>query len=170
MLHHISLYLIHIYINSESYNPILPLPAFFFQVVTTSLFPMSVDLPFVLLYSFFLFFQSPHVSVNRDFILQVYSCCCKWQTFILFMADIPLCVCVCVCVFVCVCVCVWLPWWFKWQRNCLQCRRPKFDPEEHPLEKGMAAHSSILAWRIPCTEEPSRLQCSVTKNRTQLSD
>ena len=27
-----------------------------------------------------------------------------------------------------------------------------------PLEKGMAAHSSILAWRIPWTEEPGRLQ------------
>ena len=25
-----------------------------------------------------------------------------------------------------------------------------------PLEKGMAAHSSILAWRIPWTEEPGR--------------
>ena len=29
---------------------------------------------------------------------------------------------------------------------------------EDPLEKGMATHSSILAWRIPCTEEPGRLQ------------
>ena len=27
-----------------------------------------------------------------------------------------------------------------------------------PLEKGMATHSSILAWRIPWVEEPSRLQ------------
>ena len=27
-----------------------------------------------------------------------------------------------------------------------------------PLKKGMAAHSSILAWRIPWTEEPGRLQ------------
>ena len=27
-----------------------------------------------------------------------------------------------------------------------------------PLEKGMATHSSILAWKIPCTEEPGRLQ------------
>ena len=27
-----------------------------------------------------------------------------------------------------------------------------------PLEKGMANHSSILAWRIPWTEEPGRLQ------------
>ena len=26
------------------------------------------------------------------------------------------------------------------------------------LEKEMATHSSILAWRIPCTEEPGRLQ------------
>ena len=29
---------------------------------------------------------------------------------------------------------------------------------EDPLEKGMAAHSSILAWRIPWTEEPGKLQ------------
>ena len=27
------------------------------------------------------------------------------------------------------------------------------DPEVNPLEKGMAPHSSILAWRIPWTEE-----------------
>ena len=27
---------------------------------------------------------------------------------------------------------------------------------EDPLEKGMATHSSILTWRIPCTEEPGR--------------
>ena len=30
--------------------------------------------------------------------------------------------------------------------------------QEDPLEKGMATHSSILAWRIPGTEEPGRLQ------------
>ena len=29
---------------------------------------------------------------------------------------------------------------------------------EDALEKGMATHSSILAWRIPWTEEPGRLQ------------
>ena len=29
---------------------------------------------------------------------------------------------------------------------------------EAPLEEGMATHSSILAWRIPWTEEPDRLQ------------
>ena len=36
---------------------------------------------------------------------------------------------------------------------------------ENPLEKGMATHSSILAWRIPWTEEPGRLHttCGVGK-------
>ena len=29
--------------------------------------------------------------------------------------------------------------------------------QEHPLEKEMATHSSILAWRIPWTEEPGGL-------------
>ena len=30
--------------------------------------------------------------------------------------------------------------------------------QEDPLEKGMATHSSILAWRMPKTEEPGGLQ------------
>ena len=30
--------------------------------------------------------------------------------------------------------------------------------QENPLEKEMATHSSILAWEIPRTEEPGRLQ------------
>ena len=30
--------------------------------------------------------------------------------------------------------------------------------QEDPLEKEMATHSSILAWRVPWTEEPGRLQ------------
>ena len=30
--------------------------------------------------------------------------------------------------------------------------------QEDPREKGMATHSSILAWKIPWTEEPGRLQ------------
>ena len=34
---------------------------------------------------------------------------------------------------------------------------PFLGQEEH-LEKEMATHSSILTWRIPQTEEPSRLQ------------
>ena len=30
--------------------------------------------------------------------------------------------------------------------------------QEDPLEKGMATHASILAWRIPWTEQPDKLQ------------
>ena len=33
----------------------------------------------------------------------------------------------------------------------------RFLGQEDPLEKGMAPHSSILAWRIPWTEEPGGL-------------
>ena len=45
---------------------------------------------------------------------------------------------------------------------------------EDPLEKGMATHSSILAWRIPWTEEPGGLQStelqeSDTTDRLTLS-
>ena len=41
---------------------------------------------------------------------------------------------------------------------------------EDPLEKEMATHSSTLAWRIPQTEEPGRLQSMGSQSRTQLSD
>ena len=43
-----------------------------------------------------------------------------------------------------------------------------FPCREDPLEKGMAAHSSVLAWRSPYTEEPGGLQSRVTKSRTRL--
>ena len=33
--------------------------------------------------------------------------------------------------------------------------------QEDPLEKGVATHSSILAWRIPWTEDSGRLQSMV---------
>ena len=39
---------------------------------------------------------------------------------------------------------------------------------EDSLEKGMATHSSILAWRIPRTEEPGRLQSIVSQSQTEL--
>ena len=32
---------------------------------------------------------------------------------------------------------------------------------EDPLEEGMTTHSSILAWKIPQTEEPGRLQSTL---------
>ena len=53
----------------------------------------------------------------------------------------------------------------------LQCRRPRFHPrvqEDPSLEKGVAAHSSILAWRIPWTEEPGRLQSTSLQDHKEL--
>ena len=44
--------------------------------------------------------------------------------------------------------------------------------QEDPLEKAMATHSSILAWRIPWTEEPGKLHTvhRVKKSQARLSD
>ena len=39
---------------------------------------------------------------------------------------------------------------------------------EDPLEKDMVTHSSILAWKIPWTEEPGRLQSTGSQSCTQL--
>ena len=40
--------------------------------------------------------------------------------------------------------------------------------QEDPLEEGMATYSSILAWRIPWTEEPGGLQC-IGSQRVELN-
>ena len=42
--------------------------------------------------------------------------------------------------------------------------------QEDPLEKGMATHSSILAWRIPRTEESGGLQSVGLQSQTRLDD
>ena len=42
--------------------------------------------------------------------------------------------------------------------------------QEDPLEKGMATHSSILAWRSPWTEEPDGLQSMGLQSQTRLCD
>ena len=65
------------------------------------------------------------------------------------------------CVCVCVCVCVFtFPHSSDVDRICLQCGIPGFNSwvRKIPLEKGMATHSSILAWEILWTEEPGTLQ------------
>ena len=54
------------------------------------------------------------------------------------------------------------------QETCVQ-----FLGREDPLEKGMATRSSILAWRIPFTGEPSRLlsmgsQLDMTEQLTRM--
>ena len=48
-------------------------------------------------------------------------------------------------------------------KNHLQCGRHSLGWED-PQEEGMATHSSILAWRIPCTEEPGRQQSSIVES------
>ena len=56
-----------------------------------------------------------------------------------------------------------VPRWYSIKDSACQCRRCKrcrFNPwvGKIPLEQEMAAHSSILAWKIPRTEDPGRLQ------------
>ena len=41
---------------------------------------------------------------------------------------------------------------------------------DDPLEKEMATHSIIQAWKTPWTEEPARLQSMGSQSQTQLSD
>ena len=49
--------------------------------------------------------------------------------------------------------------------------RVRFLGWKDPLEEGMATHASILAWRIPWTEEPGGLHSmGWQKSRTRLSD
>ena len=45
----------------------------------------------------------------------------------------------------------------------------RFLGREDPLEEGVATHSSILAWRIPGTEEPGRLQ-SIGHKESDLTE
>ena len=53
------------------------------------------------------------------------------------------------------------PWWLSGKESVAlqEPQETRVQPlgREDPLEKGLASHSSILAWRIPWTEEPSRL-------------
>ena len=60
-------------------------------------------------------------------------------------------------------------WWLKTAKNlpAMQKTWDRFLHWEDPLEKGMATHSSILAWRISQTEEPGRATVhGVTKSQT----
>ena len=41
---------------------------------------------------------------------------------------------------------------------------------EDPLEEEMATHSSVLAWRIPCTEEPGGLQSMGSKKKLDTTE
>ena len=65
--------------------------------------------------------------------------------------------------------------WDEWVKNppamleTLEMRLWSLDQED-PLEGVMAIHSSILAWKIPLTEEPSRQQSMALQSQTRLSN
>ena len=52
-----------------------------------------------------------------------------------------------------------LPRWLNGKNTCLPKQETQVQSlvQEDPLEKGMATPSSVLAWRIPQTEEPGGL-------------
>ena len=56
-----------------------------------------------------------------------------------------------------------LPWWLSGKKNppvVLETQKTQVQSlgREDPLEEGMTTHSTIIAWRIPWTEEPGGLQ------------
>ena len=61
-----------------------------------------------------------------------------------------------------------LPWWLKMVKNlpAMQEMQIRSLGQEDPLEKGLATHSSILAWRIPWTEKPGQLQSMMSESNT----
>ena len=61
--------------------------------------------------------------------------------------------------------------WLRGKKSTCQCRRHAFTPwvKNIPLEKVMEAHSSILVWEIPWTEEPGWLQ-SMRSQRSDLTE
>ena len=65
------------------------------------------------------------------------------------------------------------PWWLKMVKNQPAMQETRVQPlsREDALEKGMATHSSILAWAISWTEDSGRLTVhGITKSQTGLSN
>ena len=62
-----------------------------------------------------------------------------------------------------------VPWWLSVRNTpAVQETWVRSLGQEDPLEEEMATHSSILAWKIPWTEEPSGLQ-SMDHKRVELT-
>ena len=79
----------------------------------------------------------------------------------------------CVCARLCIYTYLWAPLVAQMVKNlpAMQEIQVQSLGQEVPLERGMATHSSILAWRIPWTEEPGGLQIHRTaRSWTLLSD
>ena len=87
----------------------------------------------------------------------VYVCVCAYCVCV--YEYVSMCGYVCLCVYVC--VCVWGASLVAQTIKNLSAMQETWDQFlgwEDPLEKGMATHFSILAWRNPWTEEPGGLQ------------
>ena len=74
-----------------------------------------------------------------------------------------------VCVCVCVCVCIKVAQMVK-HPTAMQETRVQSLGWEDPLEKEMATHSSILAWKIPWTEEPDRLYSPWGRKESDMTE
>ena len=67
-------------------------------------------------------------------------------------------------IYICLCVCIYTYIWASLivqlvkSLPAMQETQVRFLGQEDPLEKKMATHSGILAWKIPWTEEPGGLQ------------
>ena len=61
-----------------------------------------------------------------------------------------------------------LPWWLRWERMCLQHRRPEFDPwvGKIPWRRACQPTPGFLPRESPWTKEPGRLVHGVAKSRT----
>ena len=72
-----------------------------------------------------------------------------------------------------VCVCVGLPWWLRWQRICLQCRRPGFNPwlGKIPWRREWQPTPVFLPGEFPGQRSLGGYSpWGVAKRRTQLSN
>ena len=69
-------------------------------------------------------------------------------------------------------LCIWASLVVQPVKNlsAMQETRVQFLGQEDPLEKEMATHSSILAWRIPWREEPGGLQSMESQESDRISD
>ena len=65
-----------------------------------------------------------------------------------------------------------VPWWLRWYRIRLQCRRPGFDPwfGKIPWRKAWQPTPVFSAGESPWTEEPGGLQSMGSQSRTQLRE
>ena len=59
--------------------------------------------------------------------------------------------------------CQSFPRWLSGKESTCQCRDSADVGWEDPLEEEMATHTSILAWKIPWTEEPGMLPSTRSK-------